>query len=205
MTAGVPPDNLVPQTLLQIRNDVRLLLGDSPALAVAYTDSTINFAINYAIQHYLRITGKSYTEYTTTCNTNGLITLPNAYIEVDRVGVGNPNVWLLQSGLYDETNKNPNWENLVGTPKRWVTYDGTKIRTVPKPSTSLTATIGYIEEPVNINQDTSTVDPRVPITFQRFLKYAAAYWLLMIDGDTQDVQLALNMMQQFVELIKESK
>lgn len=201
----VAPNNLVPQTLLQIRNDVRLLLGDSPALAVAYSDSTINFAINYAIQHYLRITGKSYIQYTTTCSVNGVIALPNAYIEVDRIGVGSTNQWLLQSSLSDETNKNPNWENVTGAPKRWLIYDGTNIRTVPKPASTLTARIGYIEEPININLDADTVDPRVPITFQRFLKYAAAYWLLMIDGDGQDVQLALGMMQQFVELIKESK
>jgi len=47
------------------------------------------------------------------------------------------------------------------------------------------------------------VDPRVPITHQRFLKYAAAYWLLLIDGDMQNFQAAGAFMQQFNELIKE--
>jgi hypothetical protein len=47
------------------------------------------------------------------------------------------------------------------------------------------------------------VDPRVNITHQRSLKYAAAYWLLMIDGDTNNFQSAGVFMQQFTELIKE--
>ena len=265
---------LTPQTLESLRTDLRLIVGDSESLSTSYSDSTMNQALNFSVQHYLRVTGKSYVQNTLTL-TSGEATLPSAYIQVGRVGHGSPNSWLLQSSVTEETNKNPLWESAVGTPKRWVMFDGQTVRVTPIPSNG-TLVLGYVEEPtamadkrtitaitlassgvvtsanhnfsvgrkvqfgdittmtqlnnqigtitatttntftVDINTTSYTafgsgtgyaydlVDPRVPITHQRFLKYAAAYWLLLIDGDTQSFQGATAFMQQFMELIKES-
>ena len=55
---------LVPQTLEELRTDLRLLVGDIESLSTSFTDSTMNQALNFAVQHYLRITGKSYVENT---------------------------------------------------------------------------------------------------------------------------------------------
>lgn len=265
---------LVPQTLESLRTDLRLLVGDSESLSTSYTDSTMNQALNFAVQHYLLVTNKSYVENSFTL-TDGKTTLPSAYMQVSRVGHGSPNRWLLQTSVSEETNKNPLWESTLGTPKRWMMFDGQTVRVTPIPSNG-TVSLGYIEEPtqmadkrtitaitqassgvvtsanhgfsvgrkvqfgsittmtelnnqigtitatttntftVDINTTTYTafgsgtgfaydmVDPRVPITHQRFLKYAAAYWLFTIDGDTQSFQAAVAFMQQFMELIKES-
>lgn len=264
---------LVPQTLEELRTDLRLLLGDNASLSVSFSDNVLNGALNFAVQHYLKLTGKSYVENTATL-VSGEATLPSSYIQVSRVGYGSPNSWLLNSSVAEETNKNPAWESLVGTPKRWLMFDGQTVRLTPIP-TSGTAVIGYVAEPtpmsnkrtitaisvaasavvtsanhgfslgrkvkfdgittmtelngqvgtitavttntftVNINSSTYTafgsgtgyaydlVDPRVPITHQRFLKYASAYWALLIDGDTQDANVAGLFMTQFLELIKE--
>lgn len=265
---------LTPQTLESLRTDLRLIVGDNESLSTSYSDSTMNQALNFSVQHYLLVTGRSYVQNTLTL-TSGEATLPSAYIQVGRVGHGSPNSWLLQSSVTEETNKNPLWESLVGNPKRWVMFDGQTIRVTPVPSNG-TLVLGYVEEPtamadkrtitaitqassgvvtsanhnfsvgrkvqfggittmtqlnnqigtitatttntftVDINTTSYTafgsgtgyaydmVDPRVPITHQRFLKYAAAYWLLLIDGDTQSFQGAAAFMQQFMELIKES-
>lgn len=264
---------LVPQTLEELRTDLRLLVGDVESLSTSFTDSTMNQALNFAVQHYLRITGKSYVENTASL-TSGVATIPNPYIQINRVGYGSPNSWLLNSSVAEETNKNPNWENVTGNAKRWVLFDGQTIRVTPIPANG-TITFGYIEEPtpmadkrtitgitqassgvvtsanhgfsvgrkvkfgsittmtqlnnqiatitatttntftIDINTTSYTafgsgtgyaydlVDPRVNITHQRSLKYAAAYWLLMIDGDTNNFQSAGVFMQQFTELIKE--
>lgn len=203
------PNNLVPQTLAELRFDLRTLLGDAQSISVSWSDQAMNQALNYAVQLYLKLTEKSYTEYSLSVTTTGKFQLPNAYMQVDRIGFGSPNQWLLQSSVREETNKNPNWENTQCTvnqkPKRWAMYDGTTIFITPRPYATSTATIGYLEEPVNMTLDNDVCDPRVPINYQRFLKYAAAYWLLYIDGDNMDVQLAAAMMQQFVENIKETK
>lgn len=264
---------LVPQTLESLRTDLRLLVGDSESLSTSYSDSTMNQALNFAVQHYLFVTGKSYIQNSVAL-TSGEATLPSAYIQVGRVGHGSPNKWLLQTTVVEETNKNPLWESVTGTPKRWMMFDGKTVRVTPIPSNG-TVTLGYVEEPTpmsdkrtisgitkatsgvvtsnnhgfsvgrkvqfgsittmtelnnkiatitatttntfTIDIDTTSytafgsgtgyaydmVDPRVPITHQRFLKYAAAYWLLLIDGDMQNFQAAGAFMQQFNELIKE--
>jgi len=204
-----PYNNLVAQNFFEIMNDTRLLLGDVQSVTTSWSDETIYQGINFAVQHYLRISDKSYTEHFDFPMSSGVATLPNAYIEVKRVGVtvNNKNRWLLQSSVADETMKNPEWLSATGTPKRWVLFDGRTIRVTPT-NNATSCSIGYVEEPVNFiygtnNPQTFYVDARVPITHQRFLKYMAAYWCLQIDGDNQNVNLAIAYLQQFVELIKD--
>jgi hypothetical protein len=205
----MPYNNLVEQSFFEILEDTRLLLGDVQSVTTSWSDATIYNGINFAVQHYLRITDKSYTEHFDFPISGGVATLPNAYIEVKRVGVeiGGKNRWLLQSSVTDEVNKNPEWLSSTGTPKRWVLFDGEKIRITPTNNATL-CSIGYVEEPLNFvygedDPETFYVDSRVSITHQRFLKFMAAYWCLQIDGDNQNVQLAIAYLQQFVEFIKD--
>lgn len=191
-------------TLVQVRNELRTLIGDSESLAVAFSNDSCNAAINFAVMQYFRVTGKSYVENELT-KSGDTFPLPNSYIEVNRAGYkpsGGTNTWLLNTTVPEETNKNPDWENTVGTPKRWMMFSGNKVRLTPNPSTG-TCIIGYVEEPANLTGDSDPIDSRIPVPHQRHLKYAAAYWLLQIDGDTQDMQTSIAFIQQFTELIKD--
>ena len=263
-------------TLGDVKTEVRTLIGDAESLSLSWSNESVNAAINWAVEHYFRITGKSYTEAELT-KSGTTFPLPNSYIYVKRAGYnpsGGTNTWLLQSTIDQETNKNPDWQTLVGTPKRWVLFDGNKLRLTPNPSTG-TCVIGYAEEPmtmadertitaitqassgvvtsanhnfsvgrkvqfvgittmIQLNNQIGTItatttntftvditttsytafgsgtgyaadpiDTRIPVPYQRFLKYAAASWLLQIDGDTQDMQTAANYLAMFSEIIKD--
>lgn len=198
------PVVLTNYTLGDVKTEVRTLIGDAESLSLSWSNESVNAAINWAVEHYFRITGKSYTEAELT-KSGTTFPLPNSYIYVKRAGYkpsGGTNTWLLQSTIDQETNKNPDWQTLVGTPKRWVLFDGNKVRLTPNPSTG-TCVIGYAEEPVSLITDADPIDTRIPVPYQRFLKYAAASWLLQIDGDTQDMQTAANYLAMFSEIIKD--
>jgi hypothetical protein len=195
---------LTPMTLGEIKTEVRTLVGDAASLSTAFSDQTVIASINFAVEHFFKATGKSYTEAELT-KSGSTFPLPNSYIMVARAGykpTGGSNTWLLNTTIGEETNRNPDWQTLVGTPKRWMIFDGAKIRLTPNP-TSGTCVIGYVEEPTNMVNDADVVDSRIPVPYQRFLKYAAAAWLFEIDGDTQDMALAANHFALFTEFIKE--
>lgn len=191
-------------TLADVKSEVRILVGDVESLSLSWDDATVTASINWAVEHFFKLTGKSYTEAELT-KSGTTFPLPNSYIYVKRAGykpTGGTNTWLLQSTVDQETNKNPNWQTLVGTPKRWVMFDGNKVLLTPNPSTG-TCVIGYAEEPVSLVNDNDAIDSRIPVPYQRFLKYAAAAWLLQIDGDTQDAATAVSYLTMFAELIKD--
>lgn len=191
-------------TLADVKSEVRILVGDVESLSLSWDDATVTASINWAVEHFFKLTGKSYTEAELT-KSGTTFPLPNSYIYVKRAGykpTGGTNTWLLQSTVDQETNKNPNWQTLVGTPKRWVMFDGNKILLTPNPSTG-TCVIGYAEEPVSLVNDNNPIDSRIPVPYQRFLKYAAAAWLLQIDGDTQDAATAVAYLTMFAEFIKD--
>lgn len=210
-----------PQTITTLWNDTRYLVGDSPAVSNSWSDDQIIAAINFAIQHYCKVTNVTYLEATAALNSNGIFSIPTDYIAILRVGYAGQGAtykWLLNSSSREETMKNPDWENTTVTapsePKRWVMFSGNQIKLTPKLSNwssgTWNAAIGYIQEPTNFTTAQLTTNPnavpdaRIPNNHHRHLKYAAAYWLLMVDGDHQDLQNANNMMQQFLELIKET-
>jgi len=198
------PVTLTNYTLADVKSEVRILVGDVESLSLSWDDATVTASINWAVEHFFKLTGKSYTEAELT-KSGTTFPLPNSYIYVKRAGykpTGGTNTWLLQSTVDQETNKNPNWQTLVGTPKRWVMFDGNKILLTPNPSTG-TCVIGYAEEPVSLVNDNNPIDSRIPVPYQRFLKYAAAAWLLQIDGDTQDAATAVAYLTMFAEFIKD--
>ena len=208
------------QTITTLWNDTRYQVGDAPAVSNSWSDDQIIAAINFAIQHYCKVTNVTYLESTIALSSNGIFAAPTDYITILRVGYagqGSTYKWLLNSSSREETMKNPDWENTTVTapsePKRWVMFSGNQIKLTPKLSNWSSgvwnAAIGYIQEPTNFTTSQLTANPnavpdaRIPINHHRHLKYAAAYWLLMVDGDHQDLQNANHMMQQFLELIKE--
>jgi len=198
------PVTLTNYTLADVKSEVRILVGDVESLSLSWDDATVTASINWAVEHFFKLTGKSYTEAELT-KSGTTFPLPNSYIYVKRAGykpTGGTNTWLLQSTVDQETNKNPNWQTLVGTPKRWVMFDGNKVLLTPNPSTG-TCVIGYAEEPVSLVNDNDAIDSRIPVPYQRFLKYAAAAWLLQIDGDTQDAATAVAYLTMFAEFIKD--
>lgn len=208
------------QTITTLFNDTRTLVGDAPSVSNSWTDDQIIAAVNFAVQHYCKITNVTYLESTIALNSSGIFTSPTDYIAILRVGYAGQGAtykWLLNSSSKEETMKNPDWENTTvaspSEPKRWVMFSGNQIKLTPKLSNWSSGTwygaIGYVQEPTNFTVDQLTSAPntvpdaRIPITHHRHLKYAAAYWLLLVDGDRQDLQNSQNMMQQFLALIKE--
>jgi hypothetical protein len=95
--------------------------------------------------------------------------------------------------------KNPDWRSLTGTPRRWMVHDGRKLRLVP--SSPATVTVGYLEAPLALALDGDIPDTRIPIPHHVHLKYAAAAFLLRMDGDNQDDERAGGFMSTFDSLI----
>lgn len=93
----------------------------------------------------------------------------------------------------------PTWRSLTGDPKKWAPHDGRKLRIIP--AKSVTVTVGYIEAPSELSSDASTPDTRIPDAHHAYLKYAAAAWLLRLDGDQEDEAKANALMQTFNSLI----
>lgn len=64
---------------------------------------------------------------------------------------------LVQTSKEFEQSKNPNWEDLVGTPTRWAMWSGNKIKVIPGLTTASTFTLGYIQMPVLFTSSTVSV------------------------------------------------
>lgn len=184
-------------TNAQIKTETRILVGDPGA--TSWDDSMVQTAVNFAIQHYCRLTGVTYLEGSP-ATTSGEATIPTAFIEVRRVK--HNGVWLLSSSYESETMRNPSWTSLTGTAKRWLRLDGSKVRVTPIPPSG-NVTIGYTEEPSPLAADGDLPDARIPLTHHRALKYAAGGWLLRQDTDSQDFDLSEQHFKTFTELIQQ--
>jgi hypothetical protein len=196
------------QTLATIRNWTQYLVGDPQHSTYAlpmYQD-----AINFAIKEYANKTGVTYAESSPIVpDASGFVALPTDYLRVTRVSFnvgGTTLTEIVESSVSFESMKSNVWQNITQAtagfpPKRWVLWSGSKIKLVPIPSPAYTAVVGYVQKPVDLMQDADTVDARIPDPHNEFLKYAAASWLLNLDGDGQSLQLAEAFMQKFNQLI----
>lgn len=113
---------------------------------------------------------------------------------------------LTKTSRQAEMQRKPNWENAVGaTPLRWLMWGHNKILDIPLKSgefqTGDNFKIGYVEMPDLLANAADTVDARIPIKDQEFLKYAAAYYLLNMRTDKQFTDMAEYFMQTFHKLI----
>lgn len=189
------------QTLAQLRYWTQYLVGD-PQMTT-YTSTMYKDAINFAIKDYAKKTGTTYAEATATPDANGFITLPTDYIRVQRViyPIASVQTQLVESSFRFESMKYNTWQTTAGTPARWVLWTGQKIKLTPVPASPLSTTIGYVQKPTDLSSDSDTVDARIPDAHNEYLKYAAGFWLLHLDGDAQNVQMALEYMNEFNGLV----
>lgn len=183
---------------------VQYLVGDPQTST--YSEQMYQDAINFACKDYARKTGATYLEANITPDADGFCTVPTAYVRVQRVSfkVGNTTITeMVPSTFSFESMKSNVWQSVTGVPKRWVLWDGSKIKLTPIPSPIYQATIGYIEHPADIlyTAPTTTIDARIPEAHHEYLKYAAGAWLFQLDGDGQNMQAAEAHMQKFNSLI----
>ena len=104
-----------------------------------------------------------------------------------------------------EEMKDDQWEDRIGaSPRRWCMWTGTSIKITPIPDDydSNSVRIDYIEQPTALANDADTVDSRIPLSQQEYLKYAAAAWLLQHMNDEQSIALSSVFDKQFNNLIK---
>lgn len=189
------------QPLSQLRYWTQYLVGD-PQMTT-YSSTMYKDAINFAIKDYAKKTGVTYTEAAATPDVNGFVTLPADYLRVQRViyPILSVQTQLVEGSFRFESMKYNTWQGTAGTPARWILWSGQKIKLTPVPASPLSTTIGYIQKPTDLSADSDTVDARIPDAHNEFLKYAAAFWLLQLDGDNQNLALADSYMTKFNQLI----
>ena len=103
-----------------------------------------------------------------------------------------------------EALRNPEWESAEGTVRRWTLWGHDKILLVPIDPDGYTykgVRIGYVELPDYLSDAADTVDVRIPIAHQEYLKYAAAYYLLAMRTDKQFTDMGEYFLAQFYRLI----
>ena len=189
-------------TLANLRYLTQYVVGD-PQMST-FSSQMYQDAINFAIKDYAKKTEATYAEATVTPDSNGFCTIPTSYIRIKRVSHligGTTLTQLVESTMSFESMKSEVWQAATGTPKRWVLWSGEKIKITPIPSPAYSATIGYIEDPTDLSADGSTVDSRIPIAHQEYLKYSAASWLYLLDGDSRDENKAIANMDKFNQFI----
>ena len=109
---------------------------------------------------------------------------------------------LLESTFQFESLKDPGWQAATAAqPLRWVLWSGSSIKITPIPTDDVNVTIGYVEYPAALTSDGSIIDARIPDGHAEYLKFAAAAYLRLLDGDNQDVAMADNLMTKFNQLI----
>ena len=175
-----------PLTLAQLRYLTQYLVGD-PQTSTYSVEMYLD-AINFAIKDYAKKTGATYIESTATPDANGLCVIPTAYLRILRVLYSGSQ--LVESTFNFESMKDPAWQTLIGAPKRWILWSGAKVKLTPHLVSPTDATLGYVEDPTDLVDDTDIVDTRIPWAHHEYLKYSAAAWLLNLDGDGQENNLS---------------
>ena len=116
-------------------------------------------------------------------------------------------VSLLKTTRMAENYRSSVWQQLTAkSPSRWLFWGHDKVMLTPIKAGGFTeyfdtAKISYIEMPRLLAASTDTVDTRVPIKDQEFLKYAAAFYLLNMRTDKQFTDMAEYFMDKFHKLI----
>ena len=188
------------KTLSEIISETRMLIGDASDISNTWSEQEVISSVNFAVQMYCRQTNCNYVEEVRALDNAGKTSLPvNDYLSIERCKY-DAKVLLLTS-KEDEEIKNVSWETVSGTPSRWLVYDGKSIKVTPYPTSNKNITLGYVKNPAIMSLLTDTVDSSIPLPHHIYLKFAAASWLFVIDGDKQDLQQSLLFMQVFNQFI----
>lgn len=193
-----------------LRYWAQYLVGD-PQMST-YSYQMYVDALNFACLELAKKTGCTYRETGSLVpDASGFVTIPSTYLRIQRVYHmvgGTTQTQLVESTMSFESMKSNTWMTATGTPKRWVLFSGSKIKLAPSPSPVYTAVVGFVDTPtvftntgVMATDDAQTPDALIPPAYLEFLKYAAASWLLLLDGDGQDFGKANDCMHKFNSLI----
>jgi len=219
---------VTPYTLLQLQTDLYALLGDFQQTRFSATMVTdgINFAIKTMARKMrcTRVEGVIPVIATPTGENFGMASLVSTvtpiynftdYLELIRLvwgGVGytygnGPYYEMTRTTIEWEAERNPYWRQAVGLPLRWGSWDGASIFVTPyNPvlmGTNDNFTLSYLQAPQLLVAASDTVDARVPISTQQYIKYGAASWLLSLDqSDTTSLQTAKTYLDTFNALLE---
>lgn len=197
-----------------LQNQVRYFVSDAPGVSDTWSDAQIIDSINFAIVEYCKLTKVSYAEKSKTIPSTGLVALgtpgdPAAVNYLTLIRVTLDGIDLVKTTVGSEATRSATWRTDTassGEPtRRWMLYDGNTIKLAKLQSTwngTQTCTVGYLERPTPMAVDADIVDPRIPDHHHRHLKYAAASFLLQIDGAEQDLKRSLQLMAEFTALVK---
>ena len=197
-------------TFLNLRYWTQNLVGD-PQMST-YSYQMYVDALNFACIDYATKTGATYKEVGSLVpDASGFVVIPATYIRLQRVYHmvgGTVQTELVESTIFFESSKSNVWSAVSGVPKRWVLFNASKVKLTPIPSPVYTAVVGFVDTPtaftftgVLATDDAQTPDTLIPALHMEHLKYAATSWLLLIDGDSQDIGKSANYMDKFNELI----
>lgn len=184
---------------------LRTQLSDDGVSYVWDPDQTTK-AFNDAQELIVRALRLTESNATTTNTSNHLIPKPADAIEIDKMYAskitGGAMPLLAKTTIKFEDLKDPSWRDKTGTPARWAEQDGNTLRIIPAPAANVDVTVGYLQRPVPMTAPSSTPDVRIPEYYHDPLKYAAAAYLLAMNGPQKDLERSNLYMQMFVSQVK---
>ena len=195
-------------TIGQLKSLIRSLVGDAinytpnsnaSFTAQTYSDQQLSASISHAFRLYGTLTDKLYKEHVDVAVNDGFASIPSGDLGILHVLYNGSD--LIRSDLKFEYMKNPAWQIVKGVPTRYIEFDGDRIRIIPLVETGA-VTIGVVDIPA-VGADETEIDTRISSNHQDHLKLVAAAYLLTLQGDQQNIDLANNYLQQFNMLIKE--
>lgn len=184
--------SVFPLALSNLEDQTRGLIGGMifdrtfrPAGSMVWADAGIIWACDMAckIMGLTRVTVGPLTV------NNKKVTIPADAIKVvtcltGSLGMGKV---LLESTMQIEDIKNVNWKGNTGPAGAWIQQDGA---TILLNGVAPAVLVGYIQMPTPMVNPTDTPDPRIPIEFHQYLKYAAAAYLLQLSTQAKNLELA---------------
>lgn len=113
---------------------------------------------------------------------------------------------LIPTSYQFETLKSPQWQTLsvastVTFASRWLKFDNTHLRLVPADYNGSSYLVGYIQTPDVLTATVSTIDSRIYLQHQEYLKFAAGAYLLQYRGDELSLRLADQYLKIFDSLV----
>jgi hypothetical protein len=196
---------LTAMTVDQIIETIRQVVGDLQIDTHTWTDAQIKDSINFACVEVARKAAATYFEEPNiTVNVDGFTyNFPSDCISVVRVFNLN-NMVLEKSSQQIDDIINPDWRSTTLLPAfRWGYFNQNSIY-ISYP-TGENITIGYIQLPVDVSITPFLLDPRISPYFHPYLKYAAAYYLLRMSSDQEDMAKSEKFMIDFNAFIGAGK
>lgn len=187
----------------ELRAEVRELIG-AGIFDRCYQTDWADEAIDFACEQVAALLGLTFAFSDSIAVTNRYAASPGDAIRVESVRtLPEGDVMgrmLLRSTRAAEDRKNPSWRDRTGEPTVWLEETGSTIRLNGQP-TSNAVIVGYMQQPTAMTDDADTPDTRIPPALHPHLKYAAAAYLLNLEGQGRNPEKANELFSQFGILI----